>query len=83
MKKFFPGTIQVGITMEALLQPTIATMTTIAVATWNVVTAMVSDNVPIPITMEVSASQAVVLELDLDQNKSLKKNDFLFQLNPQ
>ena len=38
---------------------------------------MVSDNVPIPITMEVSASQAVALELVLDQNKSLKKNDFL------
>ena len=37
---------------------------------------MVSDNVPIPITMEVSALQAVALELVLDQNKSLKKNDF-------
>ena len=71
------------ITMEALHQPTIATMTTIVVVTSNVATAMASDNVHIPITMEVSASQAVVLELVLDQNKSLKKNDFLFQSNPQ
>ena len=78
MIKLFPGTIQMEITMEALHQPTIATMTTIVVVTSNVATAMASDNVHIPITMEVSASQAAALALVLGQNKNLKRNNILF-----
>ena len=64
--------------MEALHQPITVTTITTAVAISNVATAMVSDNVPIHITMEVLALQAVGSELVLGQNKNLKKNDFYF-----
>ena len=63
---------------EVLHPPTIATTTTTAAAISNAATAMVSDNVPILITMEVLASQAAVLELVLDPNKNLKKNNYHF-----
>ena len=76
---FIKDTIQMETTiMEALHQHITVTTITTAVEISNAAIAMVRDNVPIHITMEVLALQAVGSELVLGQNKNLKKNDFYF-----